>query len=270
MRDPKGVLDFGFMLDAHAIAPVHDILWHIAGHKGQAAFWRQAARVGHAVFSLQMAAGIDRMGVVFKRLKQSTIDRRRSAMTNHPDKYAPPFIPGHDLSRTVSYLRAKVMQNGVWFYWLMDKGLRKRWGQILDYHRRGMVPGAPVRDVFGFAPSSIARIKKEMGEWWKKNRVNLAHDGVGVGLAPGSNLAITIDRLGAIGQPQPQQGLRPLQPHTPPLPTPAFQPVTATVVTRMAGNTHELPRNAQGQYTGFYRRAGRYGDVARQAKRKAK
>jgi hypothetical protein len=163
---------FGFWL--RGIEPVGDLAWSLAGSVGRRRFWTAAADFARVRYNLERRLGVGIDGFGLAPLSPVTIANRRSAGTRHPDPNAPPFIPGYDLSRTITLLRANVTESGVWFTWARDNETGLPWGQILHWHATGQVAGAPARNVIGISPAGIAAIQSQAARWWKFSRNRIA------------------------------------------------------------------------------------------------
>lgn len=154
----------GFWLSG--FAPLTDPAWALAGPAGRLAYWRKAAAVGRLVYAEERAKRLDVDGRELARLSPVTIAHRRSAMGKATPN-APQFTPAGARSRVLSYLTAEATEAGVWYSW------RRDFGEILQYHALGLVPGAPARNVMGFSPKGRKRIAGRMRTWWKANRLAL-------------------------------------------------------------------------------------------------
>jgi hypothetical protein len=132
--------------DAELFGP-EDPNWAAMGRREREAFRRDVAETVVAMYARERERGVSASGRRLKRLAESTIRNRRSALGT-ADPSAPPLIPGDFLSRTILLLRYRVRPDGVWFYWDRDPVTGKSWGAILDIHRQGNAR-LPARDVIG-------------------------------------------------------------------------------------------------------------------------
>lgn len=72
----------------------------------------------------------------------------------------PVLAPHGDASRSITTFRARVVRTAAG--WVLSAGF----GFIpLAYHAKGMVKGAPVRDLMGISPKTWAKINKRKREW---------------------------------------------------------------------------------------------------------
>ena len=159
----------GFLLGG--IEPWADPAWQLGGAKAHAAYWAEAARVGAPVRRRSIAKGLDKDGKPLAKITKATrLARKRPHYSpmGKASPNAPPLTPCYGLSRTRCLLRATPTQAGVWFDWGYDKFTRRSWGEILDYHRRGI--HGTVRDVIGLPPADRAQIAAAMATWWAKER----------------------------------------------------------------------------------------------------
>lgn len=145
-----------FMVDG--LAPVHDPRWMPSTPAQKISFFKVCRELVLQQFDLQLAAGIGKNGSGLTALKPKTIKYRKSAMGT-ADPNAPPLTPAHELSRTRSWVDARIMGNSIQVFW------RKGWGQILGYHRAGS-KRLPVRDVIGLAESYRQVVVKQAHSWW--------------------------------------------------------------------------------------------------------
>jgi hypothetical protein len=89
---------------------------------------------------------------------------------------APALTPANAESRTRAFLRWKVRDDGVWFYWRWDFHTRRYWGEILQYHAGGS-GHLPIRDVIGMSPAETAAIRAWGLALWRGQRLKAASEG---------------------------------------------------------------------------------------------
>jgi hypothetical protein len=166
----------GFAVTAAQIAPTTDPAWGLAGPAGRRKFWLRAAELVPRAYAADRRRRVDRFGQPLANLSPVTIAHRKSAM-GPAVKNAPQFTPAGLLSRTISYLRVKVLEDSLWVSWKFDPFTRQWWGQVLQWHAEGLVKGAPPRDVIGLSPAALRWLAKEMTTWWAKHRAELAERG---------------------------------------------------------------------------------------------
>jgi hypothetical protein len=111
----------------------------------------------------ELAKGLDKDGTPMARLKQSTIDRRMSAM-GEADPDAPPLEPAYERSRTRSLLAGRAHADHALFFWRYDAVTGAPWGEVLGYHRAGAGP-LPVRDVIGASAAIKAEVRTRARKW---------------------------------------------------------------------------------------------------------
>lgn len=215
---------FGFWV--RGIEPAEDLAYRIAGPSGRRRFWSAVADFGRRRYELERRMGIGVDGGSLAALSPVTIANRRSAGTPNPDPNAPPFIPGYDLSRTISLLRAQVTDDGVWFTWARDPVSGLPWGQVLHWHATGQT-SAPVRNVIGLSPAGVEAVRAQAARWWKFRRVQVAGRSLAAQVAP------------------PRATVLRLEPPTPP-------PVNLDLFTFGSGTRADYERRlAAGTTTGF-------------------
>jgi hypothetical protein len=146
------------------LEPIHEHSWYVATQAQKAAYMRVCRTLILIEWDKQTAAGLDKDGNRLAPIKQSTRERRHSAM-GPADPNAPPLQPAHELSRTRSLVDARIVGLTVQVYWKFDPVSGKRWGTILNYHRRG-AGHLPVRDVFGLSPEARQRVLQAAYLWW--------------------------------------------------------------------------------------------------------
>jgi hypothetical protein len=140
------------------LAPIHDPRWLKSTPGQKLAFFRVCRELVLQQFDLQLSRGIGQAGIGLVALSPKTIKYRKSKM-GPADPNAPPLTPAHELSRTRSYVDARVMGNAIQVYW------RRGWGRILGYHRDGS-RRLPSRDVIGLAPDYKQEVQKQAHFWW--------------------------------------------------------------------------------------------------------
>lgn len=145
------------------LAPL-DPAWHAATVAQRAAYLRVCRVLVLNEWEAQTAAGIGANGKTLAPLKMATRLNRHSEM-GPADPNAPPLIPAHRLSRTISLVDAKITGGVIRVFWKFDAISGMRWGTILNYHREGK-GNLPKRDVFGLAPAAFERVKKQAHRWW--------------------------------------------------------------------------------------------------------
>lgn len=169
VKEPLPGDGIGFWIKGADLAPEDDPAWLElpAEHAGRKAFWEQAAELALSFYAKEREAGRDAVGRKLRRLSEVTIEKRESAMGT-ADKNAPPLIPAHGLSRTVSLLRYSIRKDGLWFYWGHDAHTGGTWGSILARHKAGW--DVPKRDVIGLAKRVRNSIRSRMLKWWLGKR----------------------------------------------------------------------------------------------------
>jgi hypothetical protein len=161
----------GFWIKGADLAPEDDPAWLETGKAGREAFWREVAELAIAAYAVEREKGRDAVGKRLKALSKFTVENRESAM-GAADPTAPPLIPAHGLSRTVSLLRYSLRPDGVWFYWAVDAHTGSTWGSILEMHRQGLF--VPKRDVIGMAKRVRNTIRAQALRWWQARRATYA------------------------------------------------------------------------------------------------
>jgi hypothetical protein len=161
----------GFWIKGADLAPEDDPAWLETGKAGREAFWREVAELAIAAYAVEREKGRDAVGKRLKALSKFTVENRESAM-GAADPTAPPLIPAHGLSRTVSLLRYSLRPDGVWFYWAVDAHTGSTWGSILVMHRQGLF--VPKRDVIGMAKRVRNTIRAQALRWWQARRATYA------------------------------------------------------------------------------------------------
>lgn len=185
------------------IEPRDDLAWFFALPSARRRFRREAARLLKLVYADERAQGIDRFGRRLSPLHPNTIRRRRSAMGT-PDPHAPAFIPAHEESRTIAFLRVRITDQGLWCYWI------NRWGQVLSYHALGLVRGAPARDVMDLSPAGVSRLRRLSRLAWKGQRVTIARQTANLAaVEPGK---VTLPVAVPVAKPLPLRVASPIQP----------------------------------------------------------
>ncbi len=164
---PVAGAGIGFWIAGLPVEPVGDPAWWAASPAQRRRFWRFVADRAEQIYAAERERGIDRHGKRLAALAPYTIEHRHSAM-GPADPDAPPLIPAHALSRTVSLLVSQATPNGAWFRW--RRWHRQSWGQILTWHAQGLVRRAPARDVMGISPQGMSRLASEANAWWQARR----------------------------------------------------------------------------------------------------
>ncbi len=72
----------------------------------------------------------------------------------------PPLLPHWTESRFRTELGYEATQDQAVLYW------RAPWAEIVGYHARGEVPGAPVRNVVGLTDRGFERVVNAARKWW--------------------------------------------------------------------------------------------------------
>lgn len=121
-----------------------------------------------------LAKGLGADGEPLVRISEHTRLHRHSEM-GPADPNAPALTPAYALSRTRALLVAEASPSGdgVDHWWAYDPHTGGPWGQILDYHRRG-VGRLPVRDVIGCGPACLGRIRRRLAGWWRLYQKGMA------------------------------------------------------------------------------------------------
>lgn len=159
--------ELGFRLDAADIAPVTDPAWSFVSDDVKREYFRRAAHLVRAQYEREREQGLAPDGGKLMRLSERTIANRRSAMTNAVDPNAEPFLPGHQLSRTISFLRTIASKDGLFITWKRDPRLKNRsFGLLLWWHKEGYVPNTPRRDVMFLSKAGKSKVLRGMMPWW--------------------------------------------------------------------------------------------------------
>jgi hypothetical protein len=162
----------GFWVRWDAVEPRSDPAWQLISKRKRDEFRRLAQAKAAAIWDARVARGEGADGEPLPALSPITIKYRKSAM-GQARPSAPPLTPARRSSRTRAWLRARRSDDGIWFYWLKTKrakGQKRPWGDILGYHARGEVRGAPARDVIGFSEQDHQALERWAAWWWRMNR----------------------------------------------------------------------------------------------------
>jgi hypothetical protein len=126
-------------------------------------FWKWVADAGIKAKVKDLKDGLDKDGQTLRPIAAKTRRYRRSAMTpsGKGDPSAPPLIPAHMKSRTISLLNGRALTTHAEFYWKFDAWTGKEWGVVLAYQ------AAKGRDVIGLSPASTARVKAAAWRKWE-------------------------------------------------------------------------------------------------------
>jgi hypothetical protein len=149
----------GFKVD---VAPPPELASQPASVRQE--YWREVLRLALAAKDAELAAGLDRFGMPFRPIAESTRRHRRSAM-GPADPNAPPLMPAHGKSRTRSLLTGSATPDGCRLTWKADPLTGSSWARILSYHQKGS-KRLPVRDVIGLAPSRVESVKRQAWSWY--------------------------------------------------------------------------------------------------------
>lgn len=125
-------------------------------------FWVWVVEFGIAAKVADIKAGLDKDGKPLRPITAKTRKYRRSAMTpsGKGDPNAPPLIPGHMKSRTISLLAGRAFSTHAEFHWRFDAWTGNEWGAILAIQaRKG-------RDVIGLSKESTAKVKSRAWRRW--------------------------------------------------------------------------------------------------------
>lgn len=115
----------------------------------------------------ELARGLDRYGEPLTPISPKTAEYRKSEM-GPADPSAPPLMPAYAVSRTRLLLTGENYSNGARFFWEYDPNTGDTWGQILDYHRKGIGRFHRIkRDVIGLSPGSRAVVDARLWERWQ-------------------------------------------------------------------------------------------------------
>jgi hypothetical protein len=133
------------------------------------AFEQAAKEWVRAAKDAELAHGLDRHGEPLAPISATTRRHRRS-WTRHADPSAPSLPPAYGMSRTRALLDVRADQTGVWVFWRSETSTGREWRTILSYHARGLVCGAPRRDVISLAPESLCTVQAQATDWWRAYR----------------------------------------------------------------------------------------------------
>ena len=115
----------------------------------------------------ELAAGLDRRGVPMRAVLATTARNRVSEM-GPADPGAPPLMPAYGASRTRLLLTSELTDRGARFFWEFDPLTGDSWGQILDYHRKGVGKRKIKRDVIGISPQALERVRRQVMRRWNE------------------------------------------------------------------------------------------------------
>jgi hypothetical protein len=165
-----------------------DITWHLAPVDLRRAFWDRVAAQAWRLYHAQLKAGKDRFGEPMAPISAATAQARAADINpvTGSKPYSPmgkarasrpPLTPCGIKSRTLSLLKTKTFDDGVYIFWGRDGFTGRDWGEILDRHRRGYrqqfvypthsIGNVPSRDVFGLSPVNTRYLQHVMSAWWK-------------------------------------------------------------------------------------------------------
>jgi len=137
--------------------------WATATPEQRRGYWREVAVLARDEVYRQLTKGIDANGEKMRARKRP----RRDHATG------PVLSPHWSDSRFRTELRWQGTPDGAVLWW------RSPWGKIVGYHARGMVRGAPARNVVGITAQGQERIKAKAVQWWA-SQVRTGRMGVGV------------------------------------------------------------------------------------------
>ena len=127
-------------------------------------YWRWIVELVLTAKDRELAAGLDRFGLMMVPLGLATRRHRRSEM-GPADSNAPPLQPAHGASRTRSLFDGRAFPDRAEFFWRFDEFTGANWGRVLKFHARG-AGGLPVRDVIGLSPQSLQWVRLQaMARW---------------------------------------------------------------------------------------------------------
>lgn len=114
-----------------------------------------------------IAAGLNKDGKpMTPGVSAKTRKHRKSAMTpsGKGDPSAPPLIPGHHKSRTISLLAARALSTHVDMFWRFDPFTGDSWGVVLAHWARRR----PGWDQMGLSPASTRKVQVAALNRWEK------------------------------------------------------------------------------------------------------
>lgn len=80
-------------------------------------------------------------------------------------------MPAREHSRTRYLLQGETTEAGAQFWWGYDPASHSDWGQVLDYHRRGIGrKHRVVRDVIGISEAALGRVRRRVMDLWAQYR----------------------------------------------------------------------------------------------------
>lgn len=137
-----------------AVEPVGSRAWSTATPRQREAYFTRLAQHLLNEFDRQLGLGIGANGQRMPKRKHERADGADGAVLS----------PHRERSRTRRLLTASSTPKGVRIFWRAAG--RRSWTTILGYHRDGLVPGAPERNVFGVTRAGTARaVAKARQEW---------------------------------------------------------------------------------------------------------
>jgi hypothetical protein len=132
-------------------------------------FWGWVVLFGIKAKVADLMQGLDKDGRPLRPILPRTRKYRRSAMTasGKGDPGAPPLIPAHMRSRTISLLDGRALSTHADFFWRFDAWTGASWGDVLA------IQSQHGRDVIGLSRASTAKVQAQaLRKWadWKAGR----------------------------------------------------------------------------------------------------
>jgi len=161
---------FGFEITLAQVGPVHDPAFRAAPDSVKERVKGWIVTVGLEEKDADLAAGLDASGQALAPLEPETRSHRVSA-EGAADPSAPPLMPAREHSRTRYLLQGETTETGAQFWWGYDPASHSDWGQVLDYHRRGIGrKHRVVRDVIGISEAALGRVRRRVMDLWTQYR----------------------------------------------------------------------------------------------------